>query len=171
MMYEGGIMKRIAMNIMLLAAAAAAGCTENSQSCGTAEENMSDKVVKTDEQWRAQLTEEQYRVTREKGTESPFTGAYWNCEVPGTYKCVCCGQVLFDSKTKFNSGSGWPSFYAPIDPKNVTTRPDVSHGMSRTEIRCSRCGAHLGHLFDDGPEPTCKRYCVNSASLVLEEKK
>lgn len=130
---------------------------------------MTDKVVKTDEEWRAMLTEEQYRITRLKGTERPFTGAYWNTKVKGTYFCVGCGQALFNSDTKYDSGCGWPSFWAPINGEHVDTEADASLGMQRTEILCSRCGAHLGHVFEDGPNPTGLRYCVNSASLKLVE--
>jgi peptide-methionine (R)-S-oxide reductase len=118
-------------------------------------------------EWKGRLTEEEYRVTREAGTERAFTGRYWNTKTPGTYVCVCCGQPLFDSKTKFESGTGWPSFYAPIAQDAVRERPDDSMRMTRTEVRCARCGAHLGHVFDDGPKPTGLRYCLNSAALKL----
>lgn len=131
---------------------------------------MSDKVVKDDAEWRARLDPEQYRVAREQGTERPFTGRYWNTKEPGTYTCVCCGQPLFASQTKYESGTGWPSFWAPIDEDAVATREDHSHGMIRTEALCSRCDAHLGHVFPDGPEPTGLRYCLNSASLDLKPK-
>jgi len=130
---------------------------------------MPEKVVKTDEQWRAELTAEQFRITREKGTERAFTGEYWNCKDPGVYRCVCCGAALFDSTTKFNSGTGWPSFHAPIDESRIARVPDGSGTAARTEVTCARCGAHLGHVFGDGPQPTGLRFCVNSASLKLEK--
>jgi peptide-methionine (R)-S-oxide reductase len=128
------------------------------------------KIYKTDAEWRQLLTEEQYHVTRRKGTERAFTGAYWNTKQDGLYVCVCCGQPLFDSQTKFDSGTGWPSFWQPMAPGNVAEHEDHSWFMRRTEVTCSRCDAHLGHVFADGPPPTGLRYCINSAALKLVER-
>ena len=127
-----------------------------------------DKIVKTEEEWRRELTPEQYQVARQHGTERPFTGAYHNAKTPGTYRCVCCGEALFEAADKFDSGTGWPSFTKPIEDTRIKNVRDTSHGMIRTEVLCRRCDGHLGHVFEDGPGPEGLRYCLNSASLDLD---
>ena len=130
---------------------------------------MSEKIIKTEDEWREELTPQQYHILREKGTEAAFSGVYFNAHDKGEYLCAACGAKLFSSDTKFDSGTGWPSFWQPVSEENIDIKEDKSFGMRRIEVKCSRCGGHLGHVFDDGPEPTGKRFCINSASLKLRK--
>jgi len=130
---------------------------------------LTDKISKSDDEWKKELTPEQYDVCRNKDTERPFTGIYWDCKDEGIYKCSCCGLELFESETKFDSGTGWPSFFKPVNSNNIEYVKDNAYGMLRTEVNCKQCGAHLGHVFDDGPQPSNRRYCINSISLSLDK--
>ncbi|MFA5804150.1 MAG: peptide-methionine (R)-S-oxide reductase MsrB [Melioribacteraceae bacterium] len=163
--------KNIILITLLMLTTSTIGCAQQNINSNNSKGNeMNIKVQKTDNEWKESLTPDQYQVLREKGTEKPFTGKYWNFDEKGIYNCAACGQVLFDSETKFDAGCGWPSFSDVVNNKNVILKDDYTFGMHRIEVMCSNCGGHLGHVFDDGPKPTGQRFCINSASIEFEKK-
>ncbi len=164
--------KNIILITLLMLTTSTIGCAQQNINSNNSKGNeMNIKVQKTDNEWKESLTPDQYQVLREKGTEKPFTGKYWNFDEKGIYNCAACGQVLFDSDTKFDAGCGWPSFSDVVNNKNVILKDDYTFGMHRIEVMCSNCGGHLGHVFNDGPKPTGQRFCINSASIEFEKKK
>lgn len=164
--------KNIFLFMLLILTTSTISCAQQKLNSNNSKgKEMNVKVQKTDKEWKESLTPGQYQVLREKGTERPFTGKYWNFDEKGIYNCAACGQVLFDSDTKFDAGCGWPSFSDVVNNKNVILKDDYSLGMHRIEVMCSNCGGHLGHVFDDGPKPTGQRFCINSASIEFEKKK
>lgn len=156
--------------VLLISLLGLSSCSKGQEAQQIVKKNRTDQVVKSEDEWKKELTAKEFNILRKKGTEPAFSGKYWNNEAAGTYHCAGCHQPLFDAKSKFESGTGWPSFYEPIDHENIEVVKDMSMGMAREEVLCARCGGHLGHVFPDGPEPTGLRYCLNSAALDFEKQ-